>query len=82
MTQEKKCIKCQAIIPPKRLEIIPGCKTCVNCSSETPYRVITTVNGEGDHTWNDIQILSQEQYQTYEKLNKRSPKTWDDLDDI
>lgn len=66
------CIKCGLEIPPKRVEIIPGCKTCVNCSTALPYRAVTTVNGEGDHTWNDIQILNQEQYEKYEQLNSKS----------
>jgi hypothetical protein len=64
------CIKCGTEIHPRRIEIIPGCKTCVNCSTASPYRAITTVNGEGDHTWNDIQILTQEQYEHFERINK------------
>jgi hypothetical protein len=69
-----KCVKCNNEIPPKRLEIIPGVKTCVNCSTETAKRGVPVMRGSGDHTWVDLDIMTQEQYEQIEELNKKSSK--------
>jgi hypothetical protein len=66
----KFCKVCQEEIPTKRLEILPYTETCVNCSSAKPYKAVNVVLGEGDHTWNDIQIMSEELYQKYNRLEK------------
>ncbi len=68
------CVKCGNEIPPKRLEIIPGTKTCVNCSTESPKRGIPVMRGTGDHTWVELDIMSQEQYEQYEELNSKKSK--------
>lgn len=68
----KFCRVCQEEIPQKRLEILPHTETCVNCSSAKPYKAVSIVLGEGDHTWNDIQIMSDEQYQKYRELEKQT----------
>lgn len=68
------CIKCGAVIPPKRLEILPGTKTCVNCSTATPKRGMSVMKGTGDHTWVELDIMTQEQYERIEELNKKSSK--------
>ena len=68
------CIKCNNIIPPKRLEIIPGTKTCVNCSTVSAKRGVPVMKGKGDHTWVEMEVLTQEQYDTYEKLNSKKNK--------
>jgi len=62
------CIKCDIEIPPKRLEILPGTKTCVNCSTESAKRGVPVMRGTGDHTWVDLEVLTQEQYEEYEEL--------------
>ena len=72
------CIKCGNGIPPKRLEIIPGVKTCVNCSTTTPKRGMTVMKGTGDHTWVELDIMTQEQFEQIEYLTKKSTK----LDDL
>jgi hypothetical protein len=66
----KYCIKCASEIPLKRTEILPNVKTCVNCSTTGTYRSITQQYGEGDHTYNDIVILTEEQYKKVEQFNK------------
>ena len=66
-----QCIKCKQDMPKLRLEKY-GYKSCVNCSTTGAYRVITTVNGEKDHTWNDIQLMTPEQYSQYERLEASS----------
>jgi len=69
-----KCIKCGAEIHPKRLEIIPGCKVCVNCSDISAKRGIPVMRGSGDHTWVDLEILDQDQFNRYEEMNKSVSK--------
>ena len=68
------CIKCGNEIPPKRLEIMPQTKTCVNCSTESPKRGIPVMRGTGDHTWVDLEILTQDQYEQIEELSNKSSK--------
>ena len=68
------CIKCNKKIPPKRLEIIPGTKTCVNCSTESAKRGIPVMRGTGDHTWVDLEVMTQEQYNQYEELTTKPSK--------
>lgn len=53
------CPKCGNDFPLKRKEL--GYHVCINCSTVKPKVAITTVEGEGDHTWNDIIIMDQDQ---------------------
>jgi|TARA_R110001583_G_scaffold2725_12_gene19081 hypothetical protein len=68
------CIKCKKEIPPKRLEIIPNTKTCVNCSTESAKRGVPVMKGKGDHTWVELDIMSQEQYDELEILKNKNSK--------
>ena len=43
----------------------------MDCSTTGTYKALVTVSGEGDHTWNDIQILTDEQYLQYSKVENR-----------
>jgi len=52
------CPKCGNDFPEKRKEL--GYHVCVNCSTTKPVVGITTVEGSGDHTWNDIIIMDQD----------------------
>ena len=52
------CPKCGNDFPLKRKEL--GYHVCVNCSSVKPVVGITTVEGTGDHTYNDIIIMDQD----------------------
>ena len=45
---------------PKRKEL--GYHVCVSCSTAKPVVGITTVEGSGDHTYNDIIIMDQDKY--------------------
>jgi predicted nucleic-acid-binding Zn-ribbon protein len=58
------CIVCKKDMPKLRLEKY-GYKNCINCSTTETYKAIITTGGEGDHTWNDIQILTNKQYKEY-----------------
>lgn len=53
------CPKCGNDFPLKRKEL--GYHVCVNCSTTKPKVGITTVEGTGDHTYNDIIIMDQDQ---------------------
>ena len=54
-----KCPACgEFTLHPKRKEL--GYHVCVNCSTAKPVVAITTVEGTGDHTWNDIIIMDQD----------------------
>ena len=69
-----KCIKCGADMPELRLTKF-GYKVCVNCSTTSAYKAVSTVNGTGDHTWNDIQIMTSDEA---DKLaNQKKPKLLD-----
>lgn len=52
------CPKCGNDFPLKRKEL--GYHVCVNCSSVKPVVGITTVEGSGDHTYNDMIIMDQD----------------------
>ena len=54
------CPKCGNDFPEKRKEL--GYHVCVNCSTVKPKVGVTTVEGSGDHTYNDIIIMDQDQY--------------------
>ncbi len=59
------CPKCQQDFPLKRKEL--GFHVCINCSTTKPVVAITTVEGSGDHTWNDIIIMDQDKAATIAK---------------
>ena len=53
-----QCPKCgEFTLHPKRKEM--GYHVCVNCSTAKPVVGITTVEGSGDHTYNDIIIMDR-----------------------
>ena len=54
------CPKCGNDFPLKRKEL--GYHVCVNCSTTKPVVGVTTVEGTGDHTYNDLIIMDQDRY--------------------
>ena len=52
------CPRCGEDFPEKRKML--GYHVCVNCSTVKPVVGITTVEGSGDHTYNDIIIMDQD----------------------
>ena len=73
-----RCIVCKNDMPKLRLEKY-GYKNCVNCSTTETYKAVITTNGEGDHTWNDIQILTDKQYKEYNQGGDKKTNKLDDL---
>ena len=54
-----KCPRCgEEKLPVKRKEL--GYHVCIECSTAKPVVGITTVEGSGDHTYNDIIIMDQD----------------------
>ena len=69
-----KCIKCDKNMPELRLTKF-GYRVCVNCSTTGAYKAVSTVNGTGDHTWNDIQIMTSDEADRL--ANQEKPKLLD-----
>jgi len=61
----KNCIICEQPIHPKRLEILPKTKTCVECSSSEKKAGVTVMQGEGDHTYVETIIMEASEYRKY-----------------
>jgi len=68
-----KCTSCEADMPELRLTKF-GYKVCVNCSTIGAYKAVSTVNGTGDHTWNDIQIMTPEQAKLASEASAKKAK--------
>ena len=67
------CPKCGENMPELRLTKF-GYDCCVNCSTEKPKRAINITGGSGDHTYNTIEVVTSDQYDSYKKqqeLNKK-----------
>jgi len=60
-----ECPRCGNDFPLKRKEL--GYHVCVNCSTTKPVVGVTTLEGSGDHTYNDIIIMPQDQYLSIRK---------------
>jgi hypothetical protein len=54
------CPKCGNDFPKKRKEL--GYHVCINCSTVKPVIGVTTVEGSGDHTYNDLIIMDQDKF--------------------
>lgn len=67
------CSKCGEDMPEIRLTKY-GYKFCVKCSSIDPYRAVSTIGGENEDTWNDIQITDEKTYKKYQILKEKSNK--------
>lgn len=56
-----KCVKCNEDMPELRLTKF-GYNFCVNCSTVGAKKGIPVVRGTGDHTWNEIEIVEENEY--------------------
>lgn len=68
------CVICEKEIPSKRLEILPGTRTCVNCSTTGRYKGVVVQLGEGDHTCNETIIMKEEEAWRFEQSEKELRK--------
>jgi len=67
----KNCIKCKTEIPERRLMALPHTVTCVNCSTTGAYKSVTITCGEGEDTWQETKIMSESEYNSYMKIEKK-----------
>jgi hypothetical protein len=65
------CIKCRQEINPLRIKALPTAKTCVDCSTTGAKKGVPMMFGEKDHTWTDMVIMEPEEFDRFEKLNKK-----------
>ena len=68
-----QCASCGDDMPELRLTKF-GYKVCINCSTVGAYKAVSTVNGKGDHTWNDIHIMTPEQAKSFAKSSTQKAK--------
>ena len=73
-----KCLKCEKDMPKLRLEKF-GYKVCVDCSNVSAYIAVNTTHGTGDHTWNDIAIMTEDQLKKLS--NNKSSDYIDELEE-
>ena len=57
-------------MPVKRREL--GYHVCVNCSTESAKRGVPVMRGTGDHTWVDLEVMTQEQFERYEEMENKT----------
>tara|TARA_R110000803_G_C11847529_1_gene305392 strand:+ start:123 stop:371 length:249 start_codon:yes stop_codon:yes gene_type:complete len=67
------CVACKNSMPELRLTKY-GYNSCVECSTVGAYKAVTTVSGVGDHTWNDIVIMTPNQAAEYKKESEQTSK--------
>lgn len=60
--EKRLCTVCQEEINPLRVKALPNTKTCVNHSTVGAKRGRILTLGEGDHTYNEIEILEEDVY--------------------
>ena len=64
------CPQCDGPMPVKRREL--GYHVCVNCSTVSAKRGIPVMRGTGDHTWVDLEVMTQEQFERYEEMENKT----------
>ena len=64
------CKVCGTKIPAGRIKAIPGTKTCVNHSSTEKLIGIPFNEGQGDHCYTDLLIVTPDQYEQIEYYKK------------
>ena len=64
------CPQCRNPMPVKRREL--GYHVCVNCSTVSAKRGIPVMRGTGDHTWVDLEVMTQEQFERFEEMENKT----------
>ena len=65
-----ECSGCGSEMNPERFQM--GFKVCVNCSIVSAKRGIPVMRGTGDHTWVDLEVMTQEQFERYEEMENKT----------
>tara|TARA_R110000796_G_C14462890_1_gene424681 strand:+ start:510 stop:758 length:249 start_codon:yes stop_codon:yes gene_type:complete len=74
MMESKNCIKCKEEIPPLRLKALPGARTCVECSTTGAKKGVPVMFGTKDHTWTDLVVMEEDEFNMFEERKKNSNK--------
>jgi hypothetical protein len=80
--EKRLCTVCQEEINPLRIKALPDTKTCVNHSTVGAKRGRILTLGEGDHTYNEIEILDEETYRKVTALEFGTAVRADELPEI
>ena len=75
--KSKNCVRCKKPINPLRLKALPGTNTCVECSTVGAKRGVPVTFGSKDHTWTDLVVMEEKEYQEYKKREKQMKKGFD-----
>lgn len=59
---EVKCRKCNELIHPMRLEVLPDTKVCVKCSNVGKKAARIVSHGTGEEVSTDLEFLDQNTY--------------------
>ena len=72
------CRMCGEEIHPKEIRNPPRSENLVlNVQLTSPKRGAIVVGGKGDHTWNDLMVMEEDQYKQYEESKKKIKKVKD-----
>ena len=66
-----ECPKWGDDFPKLRMEKY-GYNFCINCSTETAKRGVPVMRGTGDHTWVDLEVMTQEQFERFEEMENKT----------
>jgi hypothetical protein len=80
--EKRFCKVCGEEINPLRVKAIPDTKTCVNHSTVGAKRGRILTLGEGDHTYNEIEILDEETYRKITAIELGIDRPLEDLPEI
>jgi hypothetical protein len=80
--EKRLCTVCQEEINPLRIKALPDTKTYVNHSTVGAKRGRILTLGEGDHTYNEIEILDEETYRKVTALEFGTAVRADELPEI
>ena len=80
--EKRLCVVCNEEINPLRIKALPTATTCVEHSTATPKRGRILTLGEGDHTYNEIEILDEDVYRKVVALEFGTEVFKEDLPEI
>ncbi|NDC41764.1 MAG: hypothetical protein EBZ77_09475 [Chitinophagia bacterium] len=71
------CIKCGAEIPAKRIQILPGTKTCVQCSETARVSGHSIIAGKTEYS--ELQIVTERAAENLRYLGRRTSFSVSDI---
>ena len=71
------CVKCGVEIPAKRIQILPGTKTCVKCSEASKVSGHAIIAGKTDYS--ELQVVNESEAANLRYLGKRTSFSVSDI---